>query len=188
MNPTIKNPSDDYCPWEEELRKTVRQEYFSEVGRKQKDRLNPDLLRMVEDFISGKDVSRFDYLQEWTKPATEHWGIDLQTYFNDEYLKEIGLYDSAVEAREAYERNFDPEEDARFEAERDRLNYLKAYEDNNHLHIRKRLKPSLHQEIIDYLYNGGTAPKRMDCWDAPIAWLKERGMAEEIIKEDFLKD
>lgn len=103
-NTNIKNPSDDYCPWEDELRKSVRQEYFSEVGQKQKDRLNPDLLRMVEDFISGKDVSRFDYLQEWTKPASEHWEIDLQTYFNDEYLREIGLYDSAVQAREEWAR------------------------------------------------------------------------------------
>ena len=99
---TIQTPYDDYCPWEEELRKTVRKEYFSEVGQKQKDRLNPDLLRMVEDFISGKDVSRLDYLQEWTKPATEHWEIDLQTYFNNEYLIEIGLYDSAVAAREEW--------------------------------------------------------------------------------------
>jgi hypothetical protein len=184
----IQAPSDDYCPWEEELRQKVRTEYYSELGQKQKDRLNAKLLREIEDFISGKDACRFDLFDDWTKPAPEHWEIDLQTYFHDEYLKEIGLYDSAVQAKEEYERNFDPEEEVRFQAERDRLNYLKAYEDYELLLIRDRLKPSFHQEIIDYLYNGGTAPRRMDCWDAPIDWLKERGLAEEIVREDLLKN
>lgn len=187
-NPSIEDEFEGPWPWEEELRQKVRAEYYSELGQEQLKRLNPDLLQLIEDFINGKDVCRFDYLQEWTKPATERLEIDLQTFFNDEYLKEVGLYEAAKEARDEYERNFDPEEEVRFQAEQDRLHYLKAYEGNNLLSIRERLNPSFHQKIIDYLYNGGPVPRRMDCWDAPIDWLKEKGLAEEIIREDLLRN
>jgi len=190
MNKTeFKNISfEENCSYEASLRDSVRKDYHSKLGREQRKHLNPGFRSLIEDFIDGKDVKRLDLFDNWTRAATEHWEIDLQTYFNDEYLKEVGLYEVAVEARKEYERNFDPEEEVRFQAERDRLNYLKAYEDNDHLPIRDRLKPSFHQEIIDYLYNGGTAPRRMDCWDAPIAWLIERGLAEEVLDMGKITD
>jgi len=59
-------------------------------------------------------------------------------------------------------------------------------EDRNDM--RKNLNPTFLKEIVEYLYNRGPVPRRMDCWDAPIDWLKERGLAEEIIREDLLKN
>jgi hypothetical protein len=188
--PTIQAPSDDYCPWEEELRQKVRKEYFSELGQKQKDCLNPELLKMIEDFISGKDISRFDYLQEWTKPATEHWEIDLQTYFNDEYLKEIGLYDSAIEAREEYEQNKDEylKADLAHETEMDRTFYRERYEAKESKHRRDSLNLEYHRSIREYLYNNGEAPRLIDCFDAPIKVLREYGILEEVLNERAIKE
>jgi hypothetical protein len=188
--PTIQASSDDYCPWVEELRQKVRKEYFFGLGQIQKDRLNPELLRMVEDFISGKEISRFDYLQEWTKPVTEHREIDLQTYFNDEYLREIGLYDSAVAARDEYDRNKDEylKADLAHEAEMDRTFFQERYESEESKYRRSCLNREFHRAIREYLYNNGKAPRLIDCFDAPIEVLREYRIIEEVLNERAIKE
>ena len=103
-NPSIDEQFNGFSQWEEELRQKVRTEYYSELGQEQLKHLNHELLKLIEDFISGKEVNRFDLFHEWTKPVTEHWEIEFQTYFNDEYLKEVGLYKVALSARDEWTR------------------------------------------------------------------------------------
>ena len=71
-------------------------------------------------------------------------------------------------------------EDIAREREFDRQNYTECFEKDGN-DRRKNLNPAFLKEIEEYLYNRGPAPRRMDCWDAPIAWLIERGLAEEVL-------
>jgi hypothetical protein len=175
-----------YRSYEEELRETVRKDYHSEHGREQLKHLNPSLRSMIEDFKNGKDVKRLDLFDNWTRPATEHWEIDLQTYFHDEYLKEIGLYEIATEARK--ENESDLEVEIALEDERDRLNFKERYEDKKSEARRYCLNPKFHRAIRKYIYNNGECPQLMDCFDAPMEVLRNYGIIEDILNERAIRE
>jgi hypothetical protein len=169
--------------YEENLRESVRKDYYSKQGREQLNHLNPSLRSMIEDFINGKDVKRLDLFDNWTRPATEHWEIDLQTYFHDEYLKEIGLYEIATEARK--ENEADLEAEIALKDERDRLHFKERYEVIKSEVRRNSLNPQFHRSIREYLYHNGEVPRLMDCFDAPIDVLKDYGILEKILRHEL---
>jgi hypothetical protein len=68
-----------------------------------------------------------------------------------------------------------------------RENYREWYEAD--LNNRKPdLHPDFHAEILNYLYRGAKAPRRMDCWDAPLEFLQKHGIAAEVLKPELLRN
>jgi hypothetical protein len=176
----------DCNEYEEQLRESVRKDFGSELGKQQLKYLNSSLKNMIDDFVSGKDVNRLDLFDHWTKPAKEHCESELQIYFNDEYLKEIGLYEAAVAAREDDEENL--KADVAYQAERDRNHFLERYEDKNSSYRRSCLNFDFHKAIREYLYNNGECPKYMDCFDAEIEVLRNYGIVHHVLNQRAIRE
>jgi len=178
------------CSYEASLRDSVRKDYHSEMGREQRKHLNPGFRSLIEDFIDGKDVNRLDLVNDWTRPANKYCDIELQTYFNYAYLKEVGLYEIAKEARDEFERNKDKyiRADIAHQAERDRNNYRERYEDKDSKTRRHNLNFEFHKAIRRYLYHGGEVPKLMDCFDAPIEILKNYEIVEKVLNDRAIRE
>jgi|GEM_PF-4117137 len=63
--------------------------------------------------------------------------------------------------------------------------FYKKWLEEDENNRRKDLNPDFYKEIHEFIYCGGTIPCRIDCWDAPIEWLKKHGVLEIVLKEEL---
>jgi len=73
-----------------------------------------------------------------------------------------------------------------YDETKDYFYFKRIFEHPTNLKRKMMLKPSVLKEISDFFYNFKEAPSYITVWDAPINFLKERGLYHRLFKRKAL--
>jgi hypothetical protein len=167
---------------------SLLKEWESEDSRERRKVLKPTTIRGIEEVLyHWKDNHFTTVAEEWNRPLNEYPSYQLRWYFTDKYLKEVELYEEAIEGecKVAMLKKKAKKNKTTLFIEIDRAN-LREYFEESFTERSKILKPNIYKELIDFIYNDGEF-NGIDRCIGSLSDLKEMGILDEIITSEALE-